>query len=845
MAALGRVVGNRVNRRHVAAVLGLVLALLLPLGAMPPASAEPPPAKDGSEYVATCLQSARSLSALFLFDQSGSLGTSDPNGIRYDGLRIALKSLARVNRGDGVPVAIEAAVSAFDDGYFPARDVVDWTRLNDGDSDQVNKTIDDIVARAQEHTQPNAGTNFTEAMQGAWNDVKDRGSRGTCRVIFWFTDGADGVNTVGSQPCMPDSGLLDQMRKAGIVVVGLQLGQQTDDLKAISTGSSASVQCGSNPIPADWAPGVYIQADDSAALRRLFGTLGNVVRGCTPQGDRKGNIDPGVRAMNVTINTPSQVSTVRLDAPDGTVITANAVGAGGAGGYRTVAESDESYVSVTVEFPPGKGAGPWVVSAGQAVTPDAIDFCVFSGLHLKRVDPNAMPEAGGPAEIVYHAVDSDDKEADLGDYKDVAPGAAVTAGNGDIRKATAVRDGNRIVVTVDSLPVDARLQVKLTVQLVTVSDLVLTPLAVDEGVGFKLNEAYPTISPIDQLDLGAAVRTKPATRSLTLVGSPQGPSRVCFDKPVNIVVPQDQNGTVVDVAAGCVDLAKGESKDVQVSVTPIEATVGNGEAELPIRLVPVVGSPMEGQEAQVTLPVLWRYENPRSQPVLILVVVLISLLSAALPLLAIGLANKITARFDVRRLNMDEIAVVIGIDGPRRVKPLASQPNTVIELYSMQPVSIRDRRKFTVGPVQFAAEGSLNPLSIPTFSVTPVEPGYRVLSSAPPPGDGSSAAATPGLGFLVVVVVAETDLRNDKLRDVPATLVVLIRDLSLSAAELDPLMNSKINWSTITEKWREGVDLEGSDGLGGRAETTDMSYLDREPDDEAGGGSFRHLDLDD
>ncbi len=89
-----------------------------------------------------------------------------------------------------------------------------------------------------------------------------------------------------------------------------------------------------------------------------------------------------------------------------------------------------------------------------------------------------------------------------------------------------MREGNRIVLLVDTTLTDARIDLKLTVGLRTVSDLALTPLAVNEGVGFKLNEAFPTISPIDQFDLGTAQKYDPATRALTLLGSPLGPTRV-------------------------------------------------------------------------------------------------------------------------------------------------------------------------------------------------------------------------------------------------------------------------------------------------------------------------------
>lgn len=166
MACLDSTAGTTlVIRRPIAAFMAAI-ACMLPTLAGPSSSAHAAmpqtmvkaasPAGAGSEDVATCLQSGRSLSALFLFDRSGSLSESDPDDIRYDGLKVALQSLARVTRPDGADVAIEVAVSAFDDRYYKARDVVEWTRINDGNEDDVSETIDGVIKKARQRTSPEA-----------------------------------------------------------------------------------------------------------------------------------------------------------------------------------------------------------------------------------------------------------------------------------------------------------------------------------------------------------------------------------------------------------------------------------------------------------------------------------------------------------------------------------------------------------------------------------------------------------------------------------------------------------------------------------------------------------------
>lgn len=840
------------TRRPIVMLVPLLVLQMLGGIFASPVEAQPAASTQSANSVAQCLQSGRSLSALFLLDKSGSLQGSDPKGIRYDGLRLALQSLSRVSRPDGQPITVEVAVSAFDEEYDGVGDVVGWTQINRDNRSADTEAIDRVVDKAKDRTQPSgASTDFNVAMTGAFKDMKDRGSRGACRVVFWFTDGADMAGALNSVTCAPDVGAVDEMRKAGISVVGLQLGPRTSDLEAMSTGSSSNgfnqvVTCGRSPVPNDWATGTYIQADDPAALRRLFGNLGNVINGCVPQGERRNRIDPGVGGMNVTIQTSAEVGVIRLDAPDGTVITSPANGSTGTNGYEVRAESDPTYVSVTIDFPPGRGAGEWSVATGKPFSDSDIEYCVYSGLHLSRADSSAFPAAGLPAEVPYLVLGRDGRPADLDVYQAVAPSASVVGADGRPRRAKAVRRDDQIIMIFDSEPTDIRLQVGMTMALTTSSGLVLAPLAVDEGLGMTLSKDFPTIAPIEQLDLGNAVNTSPASKELSLLGSPNGDTQVCFGAPTDVVVPDEVNGQKLDAPSGCVHLRRGESKSVKVGVQADRPTVGNGEAILPIRLVPVAGGPMAGREATLNLPVLWRYQNPINVGILWWVLVLILLVSIMLPLLTLGLVNYLTAKFMVKGLRGNEIPVVIGDEGPRRVRPL--QNNRVLDHYDLLPIPVRNRRKFTYGPVEFRSKASAWPWNTPTFTVRATVTGHRVLSSVgTTTGGGQTAGVSPGLGFVVLAVVDESDLRDETIREVPARLIVLTRDDSVASDKLDGLMNERMDWRIITEGWRAGVDIRDTGSAGsaiGRG-PDGFDYLDSEPSSgHSSPGSMDHLDKD-
>ncbi|WP_169558481.1 vWA domain-containing protein [Nesterenkonia alba] len=788
-------------------------AALATAGGLLPASATQENAPDdalatNASQIATCLQSARSISGLFLFDQSGSLSSNDPDEVRYEGLETALLSLSRLQHASeatGDSLDIEVAVSAFDGDYYPARDVVGWTQLNDGEDADRGEIIDQIVTTTAERTQPEGGTNFEAALEGAAEDLADRGTRGNCRVLFWFTDGEferaeDSVEAARERMCRED-GLLDEMRAAGITIIGLQLNMEdldSDDLLSMATGSSGTQDCGTVPVPSDWANGAFLHADDTAGLRRLFGSLGNIIEGCTPQGERGAEIDPGVGRLNVTLETLEQTEQVELTAPDGTVITAGPDGTVTESGYTAVAHSDESYHSVTVTLPPGAASGTWSVSSVPETEEEFTDWCVYPGVSLQHAGGDE-PTAGQTAHIAFDVVDTHGGQASFADYEDVTLTAAAHGEDGHPREATAEMTDDGVVVAVDTEDTDARIQVRVSAQPTTISGLHLTPVGAEEGIALALSSVFPSVRPLDELDLGSAVRQDPATAELTLSGSPDGPTEVCLGEPETLTVPEEVSGDQLTVETGCIGLDTGETRTVEVSVTPGAPTVGNGEADLPVRLSAAEGSEAAGTSVDVDLPVIWRYEDPRDVGAFFTVLTGLMLLSV-LPLYLILVAVKAaTAKYTTARLQGETIELVIGPDGPRR-EPAA--PNgLLLDDSRLVPVPA-DPGGFTHNGVRLGVEKKLlNPFSMPEFYAEPAATGQRILTSEQPPtADGSRGRATPGLGFFAAVLIDEHTLAGDE-DEIRATAVVLVTDTHLWSADLDRLLRDTVPWSTIAQ-WR-------------------------------------------
>ena len=798
-------------RRCLTASLVALLALLLSVAMAPRAIADDPdPVSGGSAYIGSCLQSARSVSALFMLDRSGSLAGTDPSGIRYEGLQTALQQLSQLTRTDGETLSVEVAIAAFDDQYDEARSIVDWTAIND-DPANADRDISRIIKQTRDRTGPRGGTDFELPLRGGLSEFNDRQGAGNCRLLFWFTDGQFEHNPIGVEAarasmCAP-GGLVDELRQAGIVIIGLQLGTNSLDLKPMVLGSADGTTCGTQPIPEGWAPGIYLEADDSASLKRIFGRINDIVQGCTPAGS-SGNIDPGVHRMRVTINTPQLSQVVRFDAPSGENFTAGTDGETTTqSGYVVRSIRDDHYVSMDVTLPMTAPAGQWRITPDLAVPPEDITFCVFSDLRLER--PGGLPTQGGLTPVVsVRVVDRDGQSASLADYQSVTPAVSVLAHGGTPRTANVTVDPQgSIDIVLETEPTDAVVDISLRLHLVTSSGLALTPLAIDFRQALVLPSEFPNVQPADVLDLGRAVKTKPATADLQLMGSPDGPTQVCLDAPIGVFVPDDAAGTNIEYPTGCVELDTSEAKTISVSVTPTHAAVGDGEGTIPVRLVSAPSQDGNTQSTEFGVLVVWRFTNPTFWFVTVLVAAVVGLLSALVPLLATGVAGWWAARYDMRGLRGAVIDVVVTRDAVRRTEPIEGQPGRLVDVLALAPIpggGVKPRRSFEFGGVRFRSKASLSPARAPLFWAE-ASPGQALLASSGRPGDpedGRTVTTTPGLGFVTILSCAVLDLQGSQ-PEIPGQLILLTKTLETNASRLDTIALSPLDVGEFRRRLRD------------------------------------------
>ncbi len=753
--------------RLIAVLVTLVAASSL---AVRPAAAEPPhETHDGSRYVAACMQSAKTLNVLVLLDRSGSLAGTDPQSVRYDGLRTALETLARLTRADGDPLAVQVAVSAFDQSYVPAKSIANWARINGDDSQDV---LDRMMARTKEKTFNKTGaTNFHAALEGALQEFEGRTGGDTCNALLWFTDGefavGNGVDVASlrADMCRPD-GLLDQIRSQGILIVGLQLGTDDSDLKSMSLGETVERTCGTTPRPETQAPGVYLRADEHGVLQRVFQQLGVLLQGCTDAGS-SGLIDPGIRRMVVSIPTTNKASTVRFRTPEGENLDVAAEGGSAGAGYVTNGTAYDGMTSIEITFPAGKGAGQWSVSSDQVIDEAGLSYCVFADLSLLEGDNQGVKAAPG-AILTAQVIGPDGKPAGVAEYSEVVASAAVVGADGQPRIAHATVDPNgAVTVNFDAEPTDARVDVEIKAQLRTASGLELTPLGLNFAQQLMLSEDYPTITPAHALDLGSAIKRDPTEAEFTLRGSPKGATQVCFDATKDLSVPPEAQGTTLDYEQGCIDLAVDEIRTVTVSATPLAAAVGDGFGRIPVELRPIADSADAGP-VEMEVPVSWRFEDPLNPWAVVLTTAIVALLSVALPVLALLFGNWWAARYSTANLGHGVVAVTIkggNVELERRITPTDLKP--------LDTEGNSAPRHFAVDGLSFKSKVSFDPSTPPKFWVEP-PPGQALVvfpSVADTVLDGSRAQVSPGLGLLTIVHADAARLASDAT--VPGQLTIL------------------------------------------------------------------------
>jgi hypothetical protein len=292
------------------AALGGLLAAPLAANSTPAAPAAE--TQDAFAEIAGCISGADNVLVSVVVDESLSLRETDPTALRVEGITSAVDSLEQL-AATTPGVNVEVSLSTFARSFST---LLDWQTL---DQDSAEQLRDKAVAELPKRDAGDA-TDYRQALLGAKQTLQDRSRElnddAACKVLLWFTDGALDVDSATGQAaaeiCQP-GGIADLVRHAGINVVALALftpgadvsDAQRDQLRAVTEGRGRATSCGTVPLQSDDAHGVYLPADDPAALQLLFAGAGALVAGGTsagtimcpgtncPRGRYELRIDPG------------------------------------------------------------------------------------------------------------------------------------------------------------------------------------------------------------------------------------------------------------------------------------------------------------------------------------------------------------------------------------------------------------------------------------------------------------------------------------------------------------------------------------------------------------------------
>ena len=171
----------RTLRRPLWLVLVLGGALALLGWSMPGAHADNK--NSGASRYGACLAAQKSGELLLLFDESGSLQSSDPKAARVTAAKYLVQTLGKY--ADRVGADVDVAIAGFSDSYAVHQN---WTKLTAATADSLDGQLD---AQAPRNT--GIDTDYWVALDGARQTLASRGSgpngADRCQAIAFFSDG--------------------------------------------------------------------------------------------------------------------------------------------------------------------------------------------------------------------------------------------------------------------------------------------------------------------------------------------------------------------------------------------------------------------------------------------------------------------------------------------------------------------------------------------------------------------------------------------------------------------------------------------------------------------------------
>jgi hypothetical protein len=776
-----------------------------------------------------CLNSNGSLDVFYLIDESASLKNTDSENKRAEILKSSLIQLSSLREG----LKVEYAVGFFSDGYKT------WKKWSKVDPNSIESAAVDLERKVRESNKGQS-TNWQLGIENAAAELSSQKKKSNaCQALIWLTDGGLDLSTgaPGAKPVQANpknieafnslcNNISNSLRQAKVTVLGVLLKSQSDlakqpaDVKsnmdqamalllpivegtgAINLGTQQKISCGRYPIPANYAAGALLIAEDPVALAFQFLKVGAYTAGGTLGELSGGNpanflIEEGIARFRIITTSASW----KLTSPQGKLIQN--------GADATVIQSAGA-TQITVAVKPSM-YGKWIFAFEDNASSELV---LFSGLDLKLDAGELIAGVGGKVsgEVVS---EFSGQPVNLKSYSSAKVSVEEVLANGTTNPdRIAVLTGNTFKLEDFTVsPNQGQIELRVTLRVSTKSGIALAPVSVSRILDVRLPNNYPSLenSPI-AFDTPMSGSKGSAEGTAIFKGPKSGSGKVCIvDSPSGFNDVVDRSATYkwskpagLD-SAGCLILSQEETKRVDFTIgnsVPADALV---QAELPV----IYYSDTElGKQFTLNAPIEFQTLSPKKGEGLIRA--LLIFLGIAFPLALIYLLTWLTTKIALGR-NVQRASWPIKIDS---LKGIQSTDGAALipkaEDYKYIPDK-PDARRYSEAIGDLRAKVSKLVFPPPWFEMQARE-GARIITMVATPGgmrsrfDSGSIAPIPGnIDSVWAIEILDKDLLAlGANTSITGNLVIYKRN---NLANKNQFMDRFMKVSTTPGVWNQIVAL--------------------------------------
>jgi hypothetical protein len=837
----------------------IALVLLAAAAAAPTAmAATSAPSADspiGFSQIAGCISGAKNLLVAVVVDESASLRSTDPHNLRVQGITTAVDSIQQLADSTGsASLNVEMTLSTFARTYST---LADWAPL----TPRFATSLRQVAARQLPRRDTGDATDYRQALLGAQAQLDSRQQRlsdpNACKLMLWFTDGALDVDAQTAQAatelCQP-GGISDSVRADGIAVIALALlepgsgvsAQQREQLRSVAEGQGTNVTCGTVPVSSDDSTGVYLPADNPAALQRLFSGAGALIAGGTtadsvscpgarcPNGEYTFTIDPGVQAVRAVIQATTSGSGARIRGPSGGFLRLTDSESRTIGGTSVTSLTRNQLTTVDVTFDPAsKTPTRWTLSPDG---PSVVDLYWFWGAHLQLTTQKV--QAGGANEIHFDLVGPTGQRLDPRLYGAVH--AEITVGGKPIATRIAADGSITGSLTLNPRNVPAFESIGASASVKTAPGGVrLGPVSAAEKLPVELPPAFPAVSP-SELTFGSLSGIGSRTALLHVTGSQLGTTTTCLTG-ANVLLPgKDNASATVSARPSCLSLKANEKRDLPISMKVGSSADGIANGTVNLRLTGADGA----GKVTVAIPASMHMARTIDQSTRWELVAALVLLALLFPLALVVASNFFLGRFSMASTTrIANVPVRVTSAGLHAISGLHIVRSDDLENVGFSGVRRSSRLRVDQTPVCLQAKHVFSvrePVGVATAS------GHVIVSSVGSCSGGTPSEAPAALGEVDACFVV---LDRESLSDGEATgTLVVVLPTGVDEAGLQKrviAMSSRPQWDQIMQtadaagppeeapavRTEPAAELSKDADASGRLHAPQPSWMDDEPID--------------